>query len=211
MKKNFHILRMDILRLSKNPLLTSSLPLLRYRIQMVDEYKDQLDTSIKRTLEKHHLNLTQIRRYVEQKKPENRLKEAKNRLLTLSLALKNSMTSRFLADKKMVNTLDQNLNFLVQRIVRENKRRFTLFQFDREIPNLILKEILNKKRSLTALSEHISSIHPDHLLKKGFTILFSQKDGSVITSAQLLHDGDAVSINFYDGKAEAEIKKVTLK
>lgn len=68
-----------------------------------------------------------------------------------------------------------------------------------------------KKRMLQDLSSHIRSIDPKNLLKKGYSILFSEKDSSIILSCQQLNKSQRFTALVSDGKIKAiteEIEKL---
>jgi len=71
-----------------------------------------------------------------------------------------------------------------------------------------LIRIAQMKESLKRVQEHLKSIHPQNLLKKGYTILFTEKEDSIILSAKDLKPEQKLVALFHDGKAMATITQV---
>jgi len=61
---------------------------------------------------------------------------------------------------------------------------------------------------LKRVKEHLRSIHPQNLLKKGYTILFTEKEDSIILSAKDLEADQKLVALMHDGKAKITITQV---
>lgn len=72
------------------------------------------------------------------------------------------------------------------------------------------KRIAEGKEKLKRIQEHIESLNPKNVLKKGYAILFSEKEGSVILKAKNLQPNQPFRIQMQDGSVEASTKTVTL-
>jgi exodeoxyribonuclease VII large subunit len=77
-------------------------------------------------------------------------------------------------------------------------------------------EILNPKGKikegwdrLNRLKQHLRSLHPQNVLKKGYSILFSEKGDSIILSAKDLQPNQKFTALLQDGKVAATINQVT--
>jgi exodeoxyribonuclease VII large subunit len=76
-------------------------------------------------------------------------------------------------------------------------------------------EMLNPKERiaeswdrLNRVKQHLRSLHPQNILKKGYTILFSENDDSIILSASDLTPGKNFKALLHDGKVAATVTKV---
>lgn len=76
-------------------------------------------------------------------------------------------------------------------------------------------EILNPKGKikenwdrLNRLKHHLRSLHPQNILKKGYTILFSEKGDSIILSAKGLQPNQKITALLHDGKAAVTVNQV---
>jgi exodeoxyribonuclease VII large subunit len=65
-----------------------------------------------------------------------------------------------------------------------------------------------KKERLMSVWEHLRSLNPDNVLQKGYSILFLEKDSSVILSAKNLENHQPIIAKMHDGKIHAVINKV---
>jgi len=83
-----------------------------------------------------------------------------------------------------------------------------LAQISRTLLPLIRRELDAKKKGLLSIAAHLASINPKALLRKGYTILFSQKEGTVITSIHAVSKGDGVDILLQDGKIGAQVETI---
>jgi len=83
-----------------------------------------------------------------------------------------------------------------------------LDQIEKSLQISIGTKLEQRKQNLLALSQQLRSIDPKNLLTKGYTLLFSQKDGSVITSADQMHHGDGIVLRLANGEARARVEEV---
>ncbi len=65
-----------------------------------------------------------------------------------------------------------------------------------------------KKETLRGLQEHLRSINPKSLLKKGYSILFSEKGDSIILSAKDLHPQQTFTALLHDGRVAAAVNQI---
>jgi exodeoxyribonuclease VII large subunit len=68
-----------------------------------------------------------------------------------------------------------------------------------------------RKERLSALMEHLGAIDPKQVLLKGYSILFEEKTGRVITSLQQLHSESTIRALVADGEALLSLSQVTKK
>ena len=78
--------------------------------------------------------------------------------------------------------------------------------------SVAIGHILNQKRErLKNIMTNLEAINPKNLLQKGYTIAFSEKDRSVITSAEQLSIDESIRLSFADGDAIAKVKEKVKK
>ena len=97
----------------------------------------------------------------------------------------------------------QSLNPLFQLKKAKDKLQRLTYQLD-------LAEIAfikTTKENLKKLEAHIRSIDPKNLLKRGYSILFSEKDHSIILSCQQAKEKQKIYALVSDGKIHATIDK----
>jgi exodeoxyribonuclease VII large subunit len=80
-----------------------------------------------------------------------------------------------------------------------------LAPYEDRISQAILQLIRQKKEKLQRLMEHLTSINPQNLLKKGYSILFKEKGGSIILSVKDLSPHQKFTALLHDGSIEATV------
>lgn len=139
---------------------------------------------------------------------QHRIENGKIRLLGF---LKQPLFSSpsFLFAKEM-QKLDEIKLFLSSRLLNElEKKKMLLLSIKKRLTILSpLSKIENLKQKLKGLSAHLRSISPLNLLEKGYTIVFSEKERSVILSAKDLKVGQAISTRFRDGVVTSTVKEI---
>ena len=68
--------------------------------------------------------------------------------------------------------------------------------------------VKQREERLKRVGSALQSIDPKNLLKKGYSILFSEKNGSAITTIRDVDKGDSVKILLTDGEASTQITEV---
>jgi exodeoxyribonuclease VII large subunit len=169
----------------KKNILNDPYALLANPFQKLDEIKSKINVSIKYLLNtKKNLYISYQKQLIAQN-PKNSLKLLKQELLSLSKRLDLSIENKLLFLKKTLNS-----------IKRKN------------LEEKVLEIIKTKKENLKKLISHLKSIDPKNLLKKGFTILFSEKDDSIILSSKSVFKDQKIYALLYDGKIKLKVEKI---
>ena len=77
-----------------------------------------------------------------------------------------------------------------------------------QLEDVVVGDIVYCKVKGNFYTHLVKAIDPKKLLKKGYCILFSEKESSAIVSSHDLNKGQEVRILFSDGKAKAQILAV---
>lgn len=126
--------------------------------------------------------------------------EIKNQI-DLSIKQKfEKLNSIFFAAKKESNALSPIMQFSFAKQKLENFSNNLKISWN----NLFKSKTDNFKK----IQELINTLNPNNLLKKGYSILFSEKDNSIILSTKQLSEGEKVIAQISDGKIKATIEKV---
>lgn len=83
-----------------------------------------------------------------------------------------------------------------------------LSYWNRTIQHQMARVIKLKKDRLERVETGLQLINPQKLLMKGYSILFSEKDGSVITSIRNIHKDQDLRIHVSDGKLISTVKEI---
>lgn len=195
----------------RQPIIVAPHRLLEPWLQKIDELRDDIDQTTYSLIEKRQFQLLSHNKNLQALKPTTRianfrqkilsreqqitqalisqLKERKHRLLYRYQTLKKEWHHRLESDRK---TLD--VSSLQKRCDRHMERHLRLNQ----------ERLANKKSAL-------ESVNPKSLFARGYSIVFSEKSGSAITSVQQLAIGENYRLMMAGGEAIATIKKVSKK
>lgn len=80
--------------------------------------------------------------------------------------------------------------------------------WNKTLYNQIERHLHLKKERVDHLADALHSINPKNLLSKGYSILFSEKDGSVINSVQKVSQNQNLRIYLSDGELLSTVKEV---
>lgn len=141
-----------------------------------------------------------------------KLRETKRELISKAqqVALLNPL-SLFSELRKRLQVLEMRLLQTWRGQLESRRRLFDPRSFQRRLDSnwtrihRRLWELLNKTRG------SLEGIDPNRLLKRGYSILFSEKGNLVINSVKALSQGQSVRIFLSDGEAQATINSICQK
>lgn len=95
-------------------------------------------------------------------------------------------------------------------IAQLQQRKIRLDDYRKNIDQAVERLLRRRHERLEALQRTLKAIDPTHLLNKGFSILFAEKERSVITSVTSVSVGDVVRVRLAGGYLQATIDQVIL-
>ncbi len=150
----------------------------------------------------------------------NKLKEsiskgAINYLKNFRAALLKIATTRALSSPySMLSIFIQNVDQLTQNIdksiLRSIKIKRTFLMSKKKTLPLFspIAKIKTLRQKILAIKEHLFSVNPSNLLKKGYSLLFRYENKQLITSLAQLKEHDKIHIKIADGEAVAIIENI---
>jgi exodeoxyribonuclease VII large subunit len=81
-------------------------------------------------------------------------------------------------------------------------------QLKKRVEATLLQSLKIKKIKLQEVIQKLQGVDPKNVLKRGYAILFAEKEGSVIVSAQALTPGQNVRALLSDGKAKLTVNSI---
>jgi exodeoxyribonuclease VII large subunit len=184
--QHFHSLLKSI---EKQRVFSSSYALLSKEMQHLDDIKEKLDLQINHFLEKKRTLLQAMNNQTRSFNPLFQFKVAKEKLRRAKESLSLSFHSHFSISKK---------SFQTKNFVNELVRAF-------------FQKIFREKERVGALKTLLISIDPKSLLKKGYSILFSEKEDSTILSVKTLKKNETFVALLSDGKMRATVEEILEK
>lgn len=88
-----------------------------------------------------------------------------------------------------------------------NLYKTKLKQFETRLKESVNYTLKLKKERLTQLLNQLRAVDPKNVLRRGYSILFAEKEGSVIVSAQVLTPGEQVRALLSDGEIKLTVNK----
>ncbi|MFA6915249.1 MAG: exodeoxyribonuclease VII large subunit [Parachlamydiales bacterium] len=89
------------------------------------------------------------------------------------------------------------------------QRRQQLLSWQQALDRAAQTTLTLQAQKLQGLSQTLQALDPRVLLSKGFSVLFNEKDGSLITDASQMKPGDKFNARLAKGTLEATIDKIT--
>lgn len=170
--------------ITKHPVFASPYALLGPAIQKLDDLKAALDQAMGQKLQRWRLELNARQRQSLALKPTSQIALFRQKLIGLEKGV----------DATFIRLLQQAKQQLQHQSKQLNKQTLRLLPLHRE--------------RLERISAGLKAIDPKNLLKRGYAILFSEKERSVITSVQALKPQQHIRIVFADGEAAGTINSV---
>lgn len=105
-------------------------------------------------------------------------------------------------EKHKLSQIENSHRLIATRLVTHEKSKLENLQ---NMMNLSAKNILeNQKKDLQSLKEHIELLHPDNVLKRGYSITLL--NGKAVTQAKQVKSGDILTTRLLKGTIESEVK-----
>lgn len=166
--------------ISKHPIFAQPHSLLAQPMMQLDDIRQNIDESIKTTIQMAILRHQTQQKRLELLRPSFQLVQMKERLRSITLRLDESIKNVLALKKKtcIPNVLYPQLDSLKQQII-------------------------SKKNLLFQMRSTFESLHPKNLLKKGYCILFSEKDNSIILSTKEIQPNQPFTATLSDGRIRA--------
>lgn len=186
LKTKVHQNREKVHLLVRQNVFSSSDALLGRYMQQIDEFKSTLSLQIKHMLEVQKNQIISFREQLNALQPSTQIANYQQKLRLYQTRLDEGMRSHFNIQKEKFDSQSLRKEVIIK-----------------------MKSILDrKKEKLTSLVFHLRSLDPKNLLKKGYSILFSEKDSSIILSTKDIEKNQKIRAKVYDGSFTATIEEI---
>jgi exodeoxyribonuclease VII large subunit len=192
----------------KHPLIARPSAFLGPYMQRLDEMRLNLEQTSNYFLQTKKTRLESASKQLQALKPSTQIEQFKQKLSYLRRNLTQSVYGQL---ERRNDSIRQKTLDLQQAWT--SKQRYRLSLFDRErtlkrLDQLIMKQTALFRERLGYLIQTRTSMDPKNLLDKGYSILFSEKDGSVINSIDRLKKGQTAKLWLSDGEASITINEI---
>lgn len=176
-------------------------------VEQLTKYKRDLTSLLKAKIERLRRDFTKCLRHPFLSSSTALLGPRWQALDILKDDLLQSMQRKITMCKKELVQLERAVRHAMpSRKILENRQ--ILSHHEKQLAHCMQRYLHEKKHKLHRLTSLLEAIHPKRILAKGYSILFSQKDGALISSTTQVHVEDEVRIVVKDGQIEAKIIKV---
>ena len=111
-----------------------------------------------------------------------------------------------------LNQRSQALDYMARRLISPlqqiEQQKAQLTQITYRLNTAINQQLKNKQHNVLRLSQNLTHLNPQAVLTRGYAFV-QNKMGTIIASSQQLQSGDAVTLTFGIGAAEATIDKTS--
>ncbi len=125
------------------------------------------------------------------------------RLIQIDYNLKLNIKEKIDYYREQLNRIEKSYVFNRPKDIL-GKYSIILDEYERKMTSLIKSNIETKKEKLSNFKKILVSISPEQTLKRGFT--YVTKNQKIISRKKQLNKNDILSIKFYDGESEVEVK-----
>lgn len=172
--------------ISYHPVLSQPQTLLAHKIFRLDDAKEKTDLFISSFVIGKREKLRSIQQSLSHLRPSKQIAQLREKLSLSQLRLDETM-KRTLYAKKIKSSLEQTENYLIEALQRSFACKQDLF--------------FRVKNSL-------SSLHPNNLLRQGYSLLFSEKDNSLILSVRDLQPRETFRALLADGQVRSSALQI---
>lgn len=216
LKKRFqqtvmHVVQKDRSRLNgilKHPLIANPKTALEWRMQKLDDFRQDFDSQIQQILQfkKHRLEVRT--RQAHALKPMSQIAHFKQKLNYWEKSLNQSILNRLSRERGQLTQRAQHLNQLWSS--RHQQRRHLLNQerTTKRLDHLMTLKIAHDKERLNALVNMLQALDPKNVISKGYSILFSENGKSVINSVHQIQKNQQAKLLLADGEAFVTINEL---
>lgn len=190
---------------SRQPMFRSPSALFGVWIQRLDDLRSQLDQGLLAQLRQLQIQVKHKQRLAETLNPLTQLKHYRTKLVAVEQGVNRWTQHAINLAKRTISQRRNQLDSIWGTQQTQRRQRFQPTQLRFKLDAAYRRQLSHKSDRLEHLANSLRSIAPQRLLERGYSILFSEKDRSIIKSVQTLQPGDAVRIRLVDGEAQANI------
>lgn len=209
-----HLIQQNQFRLKgilKHPLFIHPYSLLEWRMQKLDDYRPIFEQSMRQFLifKRHQLEARSQQALAL--KPTNQIAHFRQRFGGCERILQQYFIQRLTQDRQKLEYKRQQLNHLWQTQQTQRHHLFNQERLKEELHQVITDQLALYRRKLGHISDMLKALDPKNVLQKGYSILFAEKEPSVINSVAKLKKGQQAKLLLSDGEIIITINEVIVK
>jgi len=175
-------------------------------VAWLDQMHRRLQQTLRHQLKQQLQQLASVRRHPLLASPYALLGQRIQRLDDQRTLLDGAMGRCVQRDRMRLQRIQRQL-LAIQPAAQLATKKATCLRLQRALDSALLRTIAQRRDRLVSLARHLAGINPTQLLSKGYSILFSQKDGAVIVSSRSLHRDDRLRAKLCDGEVDLIVER----
>lgn len=182
-----------------------SVPILNDVLRQIDQLDNRLYQKMRNTLSLQQQQLNRSMHSYIFRQPERIYEGYTVKLDQMQLRLTNQMINQLSAQKNQLQRLQMRLgNISPAREVLRAKQQAA--QMEETLQKAMQRYMLQKQQKLANGIQNLDFLSPLKIMARGYS--YTTKEGSIVNAVKQLQSGDKLRINFADGYAESEVKRV---
>ena len=194
--------------ITKHPLWTHPFSMVQLRMQQLDDMRPDIEQSLRQLIQLKKHQLEGRSQQAQALKPINKILHFKQNLLGWERTLNQKILHKIMNDRQRLANKIQQLDQIWQTKQVQRRNRFNYERYLQNLQQTITDRYSQYRQKLGHISDLMSALDPTNLLQKGYSILFAEKDSSVINSVQKIKKGQMARLLLSDGEALITIKEV---
>lgn len=206
-----HLVRHGQTRLNgikRLPLFLNPYTLLGPWFQKIDGMSMECDQILKRKFLGLRQLITGKQKHLSSLKPTLQLTHFRQKLNDKQRGIELALQNRLINKRRELQERQTILDRAIGVKLAACRQSFSLTAKRRELERIWQQTLNLKKERCASLIRQLKSIDPKHLLKKGYSILFSEKKNSVISSVYDVKDESGIVALLADGKIITKITEI---
>ncbi len=169
-----------------HPALSQPQSILAHKILRFDDARDGFDRFSHSFIEERKAKLRSLKQSLDHLRPSKQIASLRERLILSQLRL----------DETIKGTL------------QVKRRVCSLDQMEKRLEEMLLRSFALKKNLFSRVSIALTSLNPKNLLSQGYSLLFSEKDNSLILSINDLQPREPFRALLADGQVRAAVLQI---
>ncbi len=191
--------------LIRQPVFYSPYALLGAWMQKIDDLRGDLENSILQLNQKRRMQIEGFYKRAQALKPTSQIQNLRQKFAYYQQNLQQKLYQSFTFFHQRLNASDNGIALAWKTKLDSYRALFSQPLKRRQLDQIWGRRLTSYHERIERLKTPLYAIDPKNLLKKGYSIIFSEKDGSVINSVHLLKKEDKLRLLVSDGEAKATV------
>ncbi|MCP4725824.1 MAG: exodeoxyribonuclease VII large subunit [bacterium] len=118
-----------------------------------------------------------------------------------------TILNKILYLNEKVKSIEKSRGFYTP-LERLNNLKLKIDTLDLSLDKIYQEKVQRNLDYVEQLSKRLESLAPEAVLKRGYSIVYKEPEGGIVTDSAQLKDGDLTVLKFFKGKAEGRIEKI---